>query len=140
MRLKRFNEMYVDAEGNIWDNKEMTNKSSFEFADEIVATIDEGDPEQGTSFEIKFWEPTRSQEWDAIHVGGESYCLTNKDFNDFIPEHELAKLSSYDIQPEQIGILSVYSDYTYKQMKEMLKTFGIKVVRRDSDSMGSMSY
>lgn len=140
MRLKRFNEMYVDAEGNIWDNKEMTNKSSFEFADEIVATIDEGDPEQGTCFEIKFWEPTRSQEWDAIQVDGESYCLTNKDFNDFIPEHELAKLSSYDIHPEQIGILSVYSDYTYKQMEEMLKTFGIKVVRRDSDSMGSMSY
>jgi hypothetical protein len=140
MKLKRFNEMYVDAEGNVWDNKEMTNKS-FEFADEIVATIDEGDPDQGTSFEIKFWELTQSQKWDAIQVGGESYCLTTKDFNDFIPEHQLAKLSSYDIHPEQIGILSVYRDYTYKQMEEMLKTFGIKVVTRDGhDKNGSMSY
>jgi hypothetical protein len=140
MKLKRFNEMYVDAEGNVWDNKEMTNKS-FEFADEIVATIDEGDPEQGTSFEIKFWELTQSKKYDAIQVNGEYYCLTTKDFDEFIPEPELEKLSSYDIHPEQIGILSVYGEYTYKQMEKMLTTFGIKVVTRDGyDKNGSMSY
>jgi hypothetical protein len=129
MKLKRYNEMFVDKDGNIWDDESMAKKS-FEFEDEMVATIDEGDPEQGTSFEISFWE-TSSENYDVIYVGGNAYALTRKDFNEFIPESELVKLSQYDIHAEQLGVLSVYGDYTYEQMEKMLKNFGIKVVKRD---------
>ena len=121
--------MFVDVDGNVWDDKEMT-KRSFEYEDEMVALIDEGDPDQGTSFEIKFFEPCGEGEIDVTYIKGSPYRLTGKDFNEFIDESYLLSLSSYDIHPEQLGILSVYGDFTYGQIQKMLKSFGIRVVTR----------
>ncbi|NBO22422.1 hypothetical protein EBU94_03650 [bacterium] len=129
MKIKRYNEMFVDVDGNVWDDKEMT-KRSFEYEDEMVALIDEGDPDQGTSFEIKFFEPCGEGEIDVTYIKGSPYRLTGKDFNEFIDESYLLSLSSYDIHPEQLGILSVYGDFTYGQIQKMLKSFGIRVVTR----------
>ena len=132
-RLKRFNEMYVDADGVLRDDDGTSLYDDKSKKDDIVAVIQEGSPEDGTSFEILFFK--KSKGVTETTIDGEYYELVDDRFEEFLDKEFIDTMKYLDMDVIDIGIIGVYDDmdgqFDEKRLKQTLNSFNIKVAKKD---------
>jgi hypothetical protein len=130
IKLKRFNEMYVDSDGVLRDD---SGTNLYGDDKQVVAVIQEGDPEDGTSFEILFFQKTNTP--TETTIDGEYYELVHDRFENYLDPKFINTMKYMDMKVFDLGIIGVYDDtngqLTKNKLKNTLNTFGIKVAEKD---------
>ena len=125
MKLKRFNEMFVDENGNIWDDEDMTQRS-FHFEDEvsekdIVVHIMDSDLQDLGDFRF------------LIYFIGPDGCQIDQEALDVIDEDTIADFEENGISESGECSFDVQGEWTIESLKKYLRGFGFKDVIYDGD-------